>query len=238
MKNMRYMVLAAILGSGAAFAQSSVGSIGGADFVMSSARVVSPTQVAAARGLRDFAARFTGNAGELPQGFPLDVRDLGELRHARIGWGFQVYDVSRAALESGAALEASAQPTGIWRYEVVLHGRPIGLVTLAQAAHGWEVVSVGGIGLVGDINAVVGAYGSAADTQLRYVRVPQATADFIQIKRGAAAQYAPLQAARDTIKTPAAAASLRGTGTVDRGLLDSHELSTRLLQVVAHSAGN
>ena len=68
MKSMRYMLLATILTSGTTFAQSSTGSIGGADFVMSSARMVSPTQIAAARGLRDFAACFAGSAGELPQG--------------------------------------------------------------------------------------------------------------------------------------------------------------------------
>ncbi|WP_426701471.1 hypothetical protein ACPPVV_00170 [Rhodanobacter sp. Col0626] len=238
MKNMRYMLLAAILTSGATFAQSSAGGVGGADFVMSSARAVSPTQAAAARGLSEFAAHFAGNAGELPQGFPLDVRDLGELRNAQIGWGFQVYDVTKAALQSSASLEAIARPTGIWRYEVILHDRPIGLVTLAQASHGWEVVSVSGIGMVGDINAVVGAYGSSAGTQLRYVRVPQATADFIQVKHGAAAaQYAPLQAARDTLRVSAlTTASPNGASTADTGLLDSNALRTQLRQAVARSA--
>lgn len=241
MKNMRYMLLAAVLTSGAVFAQSSAGGIGAADFVMSSARTASPTQLAAARGLSDFAAQFAGQAGELPQGFPLDVRDLGELRNARIGWGFQVYDVTQAALQSSASLETSARPTGIWRYEVILHDRPIGLVTLAQAAHGWDVVSVSGIGLVGDINDVVGAYGSSAGTQLRYVRVPQATADFIQVKRGAAAaQYAPLQAARDTLRVPAARTSavLGVANTADTGLLSGGELRTQLLQAVVRNATN
>ena len=238
MKNMHCMVLAALLGSAASFAQALPVGADGADFVMPSARTASPTQLAAVRGLRDFAARFAGDAGQLPPGFPLDVRDLGQLRHAQIGWGFQVYDLTPAALASGAALEASARATGVWRYEVILHGRPIGLVTLAQASHGWEVVSVGGSGLVGDIDAAVAAYG-AAGTRLRYVRVPQATADFIQVKRGAAAaQYAPLQAARGALGASLRSVAPQRGVAADPRLLGGGELRAQLLHVVARGAAD
>jgi len=231
MKNMHYMVLAAALACGTAFAQAPAAA-GGADFVMASAQSSAPARVAAMRGLHRFAARFAGDAGQLPKGFPLDVRDVGQLRHAQIGWGFQVYDVSRAALMSGADMEADAQPTGIWRYEVVLHGRPIGLLTMARTAGGWSMVSLGGASLVGDIQDVVGAYGGHAATRFRYVRVPQATADFIQVKQGAAAaQYAPLQAARGTLRMQAQAAG-------GSGLLDGNELQSRLRAVLASNPSN
>lgn len=234
MKKMHCMALAMALAGGSAVAQTSAqlpATAGGPDFVMASARRASPAQAAAVRGLRDFAARFAGDAGQLPKGFPLDVRDLGELRHAGLGWGFQVYDVSGAALMSGADLESAARPTGIWRYEVVLHDRPVGLLTLARTAHGWEVVSVGGAGLVEDIETVVAAQGSGVRApQFRYVRVPQATADFIQVKRGAAAaQFAPLRAARGSLKVRA---SVAGTG----GLLDGGELQAQLRQLIARDA--
>lgn len=228
MKNMGYIVLAAVLASGTTFAQTAVNA-GGADFVMSTtaAQRVTPAQRAAVLGLRSFATRFTGEAGTLPQGFPLDVHDVGELRHARIGWGFQIYDVTQAALMSGADMEAAAQPTGIWRYQIILHDRPVGLLTLAKTSHGWEVVSVGGAGLVNDIETVVGAYAGGTHTQFRYVRVPQATADFIQVKQGAApARYAPLQAARGTLQ-------VKPGRTVDTGLLEGDALQTQLRQVIS-----
>lgn len=228
MKNMGYIVLAAVLASGTTFAQTSA-SVGGADFVMSTtaAQRVTPAQRAAVLGLRSFATRFAAEAGTLPQGFPLDVHDVGELRHARLGWGFQIYDVTQAALMSGADLEAAAQPTGIWRYQIILHDRPVGLLTLAKTNHGWEVVSVGGAGLVNDIETVVGAYAGDTRAQFRYVRVPQATADFIQVKRGAApARYAPLQAARGTLQ-------VKPGRTVDTGLLEGDALQTQLRQVIS-----
>lgn len=228
MKNMGYIVLAAVLASGTTFAQTAVNA-GGADFVMSTtaAQRVTPAQRAAVLGLRSFATRFTGEAGTLPQGFPLDVHDVGELRHARIGWGFQIYDVTQVALMSGADMEAAAQPTGIWRYQIILHDRPVGLLTLAKTSQGWEVVSVGGAGLVNDIETVVGAYAGGTHTQFRYVRVPQATADFIQVKQGAApARYAPLQAARGTLQ-------VKPGRTVDTGLLEGDALQTQLRQVIS-----
>lgn len=231
MKNMRYILLAAVLAGGTAFAQAPAGA-GGADFVMASTQSSSPARVAAMRGLHRFAARFAGDAGQLPKGFPLDVRDVGQLRHAQLGWGFQVYDVSRAALMSGADMEADAQPTGIWRYEVVLHGRPIGLLTMARTDAGWSMVSLGGAKLVGDIQDVVGAYGNQAATRFRYVRVPQATADFIQVKHGAAAaQYAPLQAARSALRMQAQAAS-------GSNLLEGSELQSQLRKVLARDTSN
>lgn len=233
MKNLRYILFAAVLTGSSAFAQAPMAA-GGADFVMSSGSVLrlSPAQRAASRGLSTFAARFADQAGQLPKGFPLDVRDVGELRHATIGWGFQVYDVSRTALMSGADLEAAAQPTGIWRYEVILHDRPVGLLTLAKTGNLWQVVSVGGVGLVNDIETVVAAQSGSANTQFRYVRVPQATADFIQVKRGAApAQYAPLHAARGSLK-------VRPGLTTSKDLLEGGVLRTQLRQLLAPTATN
>lgn len=231
MKNISYLMLAAALAGGSAFAQAPTAAAG-ADFVLASGSAqLSSVQKAASIGLRTFAARFAGEAGQRPNGFPLDVRDVGELRHATIGWGFQVYDVSRAAVMSGAGLEA-AKPTGIWRYEVILHDRPVGLLTLAKTGNAWQLVSVGGAGLVNDIETVVAAQRVSADMQFRYVRVPQATADFIQIKRGGApAQYAALNAARGSLKVQAGP-----TGT--KNLLEGAALQTQLRQLLAPNASN
>lgn len=233
MKHLHHLALAAALAAGPTLAQQPV-AVGEADFVAVGAQPTSPLRTAAIRDLHRFAARFAADAGQLPGGFPLDAHDVGQLRHARLGWGFQVYDVSRAALMSGADMEADAQPTGIWRYEVLLHGRPIGLLTMARSHGEWSMVSLGGARLVKDIQDVIGAYGRQGGTQFRYVRVPQATADFIQVKHGAAAaRYAPLQAARGALRMLAQAQAGDGAG-----LLKADALQLHLRQILARDASN
>ena len=173
------------------------------DFVRPAARgTLSPAHAAAVDALQTFAQRVQADAGSLPKGFPFDVQDVSDLAGARIAYGFQVYDAEPASLIAGASLEKSARPTGIWRFAVMLGDRPIGLITMAPAGSGWNAVSMGGAGLVKEVDAVVYAHGGAA--QLHYVRVPQATADFIEVKRaGADASFVPLRAARESLRLDA-----------------------------------
>ncbi|WP_374248959.1 hypothetical protein [Thermomonas sp.] len=184
------------------------------------------------RGLSAFAAQFGKMDDRLPPGFPLALADAGDLHGVRIGWGFQVYDVDAAALASKANLEDVARPTGIWRYEVLAKGRPVGLATVAKTSQGWQVVSFGGTGLARDIHALMVSHGTRADTHLRYVRVPQATADFIAVQRGGApARFAPLQAARDLLQG-------QGHGVPRDGLLDGAVLRAQLRQAVKTNGAN
>lgn len=233
MKNMRYLCLFVAMTSGSVFAQQRL-EVSQADFISPTARMLSASQLAAAQGLRHFAAGFTDQGGKLPPGFPLAVNDVGELRNVKAGWGFQVYDVDPAVLSSNLSLEVSARPTGIWRYAVTLHGRTVGLVTMARSARGWEVVSMGGSKLANDIDGVVGRYGMSAGTQLRYVRVPQATADFIQVKRGMEpAQFAPLQATRRMLSS---SSRLQTRELAGDALLSGNDLKTTLRQTVVRNA--
>lgn len=222
MKYLRYGLLVACMVSGVLFAQQTPPE---RDFATPAGHAPSPVRAAAERALQQWTARF-GEQAAAP-GFPLQVHKPGELGKLRLGWGFQVYDVQPASLAGGASLEDDAQPTGIWRYAILVQGRTVGLLTMARTAQGWQAVSIGGAGLGQDIAAAVAAFGAQPGTRLRYVRVPQATADFIEVKRGhAAARFAPLHAARASLHLAAPAASR---------LLEERDLRPGLRQAVARN---
>lgn len=225
MKRLRCLMLSMLLASQLASAQQ-------VDFtgITGAASRGSEMQVAAARGLVAFAKTFESAGQGLPPGFPLSVRDGSALRHAKIGLGFQVYDVDASALTGKAALEDVARPTGIWRYEVLVQGYPVGLATVAKTAQGWQVVSFGGAGLARDIHDVAMHQAQRAGTRLRYIRVPQATADFIQVQQGTApARFAPLQATRSLLQ-------MQGAALVNGGLLEGNTLRAHLARAAATHA--
>lgn len=195
----RCISLALFLCAGAAFAGPPQPAVE-ADFAAASARVETPARAGAERALRDFAAQWRGQAGTLPQGFPFDVADVGDVARAQVGYGFRVYDTDPAMLLAGASVGDAARATDTWRFGVTLDGRPIGLMTLVQDAGGWQAVSFGGAGLAKEIDAVVDARGGEP---LRYVRVKQATSDFIAVGEGGKARYAPLRAARESLRLAA-----------------------------------
>lgn len=233
MKHLRYILLATALGSAATLAQP--GASAPPSFVVPGTQASGPAHAAAVQALHDFTAGLR-QGQSLPPGFPLAVSDAAQLGQASIGWGFAVNDVEPADLQAGHSLAASAQPIGQWRYAIMLHGSPVGLLTLQHTAGGWEPVSFGGVGLGQEINAVVARYGHAPATRLRYVRVPQATADFIEVSQGTGpARYAPLRAARESLRAsvPALAAGSSSSGA--SALLDEAQFAPGLRQIVART---
>lgn len=142
-----------------------------------------PQNAEADFALREFTAQWKAQAGTLPQGFPFDVPDVADLAGAKVGYGFRVYEADPASLLAGSSLDASLRATGTWRFNVTLEGRPIGLMTLVEDAGGWQAVSFSGA--------------------LRYVRVKQATSDFIAVGEGGKARYTPLRAARESLRLAA-----------------------------------
>lgn len=222
MKPLPYILLAAVLASGPAFAQP--GMQAHADsFALAGQTATAPAHAAAVKALKAFArqtaapssmshhlatpaTRLSHGKTAPPAGFPLAIDSMASLKQARIGWGFAVNDVKPSKLLDGDSLEKAAQPIGQWRFAIMVHGEPVGLVTMARTEAGWQAVSFGGAGLSRDINNLVERYGKQPGTQLRYVRVPQATADFIELTRNATQpQYVPLQAARSSLHLDTAA---------------------------------
>lgn len=216
MKSFHWIPLATLLACGSVFAQPATPA-GTSGFVTAAQADTTPARAAAADALKNLAAHVgaagttaPGTARALeradharhasPPGFPLAVDDTGKLAGATIGWGFAVNDVLPADLAADADLAAAARPTGQWRYAIMLHGKPIGLVTVVDTGDGWQAVSFGAATLSADIDTLVRQRAGDPDMTLRYVRVPQATADFIEVSRhGAPARYVPLQAARASL---------------------------------------
>lgn len=225
MKLLRYTLLVAALAGGPAFAQQGT-VVRTPAFALAGQAVITPAHAAAERALRTFLGSFHDGQA-LPPGFPLALHRLADLKQVKLGWGFAVNDVQPSSVRAHLGLEAGAQPIGQWRYAIMLRDQPVGLLTMEYTPGGWQLASIGGASLSADINALVTRYGAAPGARLRYVRVPQATADFIEVKQGVApVRYAPLHAAR---------ASLHLTAAASENLLDPADLEPRLREAVARN---
>lgn len=172
---------------------------------------------------RDFSQfiqfQVQNHAGSAPQGFPLDVADVQDLKDARIAYGFQVYTIDPADLLTGRReLKAMAKPTGIWRFVVTLNEQPIGLATVEQVNGKWETVAYGATVLARDLDAAMSAYGNADRSNVRVLRIYQAQSDFLEVSsaQNGAARFAPLHSARQSLLM-----QRKATGD---GLLEASEL--------------
>ena len=172
---------------------------------------------------RDFSQfvqfQVQNHAGSAPQGFPLDVADVQDLKDARIAYGFPVYTIDPADLLAGRReLKAMAKPTGIWRFVVTLNEQPIGLATVEQVNGKWETVAYGATVLARDLDAAMSAYGNADRSNVRVLRIYQAQSDFLEVSsaQNGAARFAPLHSARQSL--------LLQRKTTGDGLLEASEL--------------
>lgn len=152
---------------------------------------------AAKRGLAQFAEHQQSlRPGSAPVDFPLDITDVGDLKQATIGHGFEVHTIDPKELLARGDLPSLAKPTGQWRFVVSLRGRPIGLATVERVNGRYETVAYGGSVLAKDVEAAMSAHGNGARSNLRFVRIYQARADLLEVDR---AKFAPLHSARESL---------------------------------------
>lgn len=152
---------------------------------------------AAKRGLVQFAEQQQAiRPGSAPADFPLDITDVGDLRQATIGHGFQVYTIDPKELLTRGDLPSLARPTGEWRFLISLRGKPIGLATVQQVNGRFETVAYGGAVLAKDVDAAANAHGNGARSNLRFIRIYQARSDLLEVDR---AKFAPLHSARESL---------------------------------------
>src|SRR5471030_2200207 len=186
----------------------------------------------AASAARRYFSQFVqyqvqNHAGSAPQGFPLEVADVQDLKDARIAYGFLVYTIDPADLLAGRReMKAMAKPTGVWRFVITLNEQPIGLSTVEQVNGKWETVAYGASVLAKDLDAAMGAYANADRSNVRVLRIYQAQSDFLEVSsaQNGAARYAPLHSARQALL-------LQRKGAGD-GLLDASELLEPLRMAV------
>lgn len=203
----------------------------------------SDASAAATRGLAEFVQnQVQAHAGTLPEGFPLDVADVQDLKDARIAYGFPVYTVDpKDILATRSDFSAMARPTGVWRFLISRDSRPIGLATLEKLNGAWQTTSYGGAGLSKDVDALMQLYGNANRSNLRFIRVFQARSDFLEVASsgGAAPRFAPLQSAREALLLQLHARKAGSTAdNAAGGLLDASQFAESLRAAVKANIAN
>lgn len=166
-------------------------------------------RAAAELGLRNVISDLTRDlkVGSLPADFPFDVNDLSELKNAKLGLSFEVSTIQpQTLLAGGRPMEQMVTGTGIWNFVVSVNNVPVALLELEKSYGKWVVNGVGGAKLAQDVQA--NAQNHSGKEAFRFVRIYQATADFMEVRdSNSKARYVPLIAARETLKMAPAPAT-------------------------------
>lgn len=142
-------------------------------------------------------------AGTLPDGFPFDINDISELKNAKLGMGFEVHTAHpQTLLAGGRPFEQMLMGTGIWNFVVLVDGYPTALLEMEKVHGKWQVNGAGGSKLAQDVHLTTQQ--NAGRNAFRFVRIYQATADFLEVKDiEGKSRFAPLLAARQSLRMPA-----------------------------------
>lgn len=194
----------------------------------------SAQRAAAEAGLATLIARSHARASAFHPNRIFDIAGTQALDGATLGDGFETYLVDPKLLLSGNRLGESLYGSGEWRFIVVLHGKGIGLVTVARVNNAWTMVEAGASQLAGEIASIAAEYPrQTPGAQLRFVRSRQAVADFIQVSRPStetAAEtpvYVPLASARTALFAGAAGPITAGSAMSDVQFDDALRESVR-----------
>lgn len=160
-------------------------------------------------GLANLIKRWSASASIGRPNRIFDIADDRDLQRATIGDGFEMYLVDPKMLLSGKRLDQSVYGSGEWRFVIMANGKGIGLITVALMHGKWTVVEVGASGLAGEIASISERYAQQAPgARLRFLRSPQAVADFIEVVAPSVAPssgaplfpvYIPLASARSSL---------------------------------------
>lgn len=152
---------------------------------------------AAQRDLAQFSAHHSKRQGPSAE-FPLQVNNLQELKLARIAYGFPVHTIDPADLLAGrSTMRAMAKPVSQWRFVITIGARPVGMATVEKVNGRMETVSYGAAVLAKDLDLAARQYGNADRTNLRFLRIYQARADFLEVASAdGRGRFAPLLSAR------------------------------------------
>ena len=181
---------------------------------------------AAERGLATLAKRLPASASAAGTNRIFDIDDRG-LANAKIGDGFETYLVDPKKLLADKRLGQSLYGSGEWRFVVVANGRGIGLITVALMNGKWVMVEAGASELASEIVSVAARYAQQQPgARLRFVRSPQAVADFLEVSDPSGADavnapvYVPLASARAML-APAQAGSVPPGAALSDAQLDN-----------------
>lgn len=117
----------------------------------------------------------------------------------QLGYGFPEYTVApeRLLADNGESLWEKTTPTGAWRFVILKDGQPIALLTVDKLDGLWQAVNIGALQLANEVQSVVTTWPEENGFQYRFIRIFQAKADFMAVKKETEEpRYAPLIAAR------------------------------------------
>lgn len=187
-------------------------------------RAMADAMSVAQRDLAQFAAHQLKTRGKgAPADFPLDVRDLQELKDATIAYGFAMHTIDPSDLIAGrSTMQRMAKPINQWRFVITLHNRPIGMATVERNGGRYETVSYGAAVLAKDVDALAATHGNADKSNLRFVRIFQARSDLLEVVTSdGRARFAPMHSARESLMLQQRASK---DGMRSDGLLDDADL--------------
>ena len=142
---------------------------------------------------------FTALNGDSMDDCVFNVSSREELDHAVVGFGFRMYSVNPKFLRDpgNRLLSRMVEPTPTWRFVVLSKTKPIGLITVNLVNGQWQAVGAGAAELAAEVNMVRKAWPARDGFDFRFVRVYQATADFIEVSHKQNMMgYVPMKAAR------------------------------------------
>lgn len=168
----------------------------------SAAKEPAGLRTAATIGLRNLISEISKDLknGDLPEGFPFEVNDISELKNATLGLGFEIYSAHpQTLLAGGRPFDQMLIGTGVWNFVVLVDKNPVALLELEKVNGKWQVNGAGAAKLAQDV--YVSTQNHAGKDAFRFVRIYQATADFMEVKdMEGRARFAPLLAARQSLR--------------------------------------
>jgi hypothetical protein len=135
-----------------------------------------------------------------------NVGDFGfasyeEANSATLGEGFQIFTVSPDNLlnniQGSQDLNSMAVPTTLWRFLIKTLDKAAAIITVDLVNNQWTPVSIGASGMAAQLNSFLGAWPASQGYQYRWIRVYQATADFIELfQKDQTIGFVPLNSGR------------------------------------------
>jgi hypothetical protein len=152
---------------------------------------------AAVGGAAEYGFRSLLEAIPLPEISNFNFADKDEIKSATLGEGFRVFTIPPELIVNynpGLAIEDMVMPTPIWFFPVLVSGEARALITVDLLDGQYQAVSLGGRGVAKEWAAASAKWPASAGYQNTFVRIYQATADFILVSNAVGTKMAPLQA--------------------------------------------
>ncbi len=131
--------------------------------------------------------------------------DPSELALAELGDPFRVYTIPPEAIldyTPGTSIGKIVSPTSLLLFPVISRGETRTLLMVDEVAGEWKAVGIGSSGLAKQWEGVIAAWPSAKGYEHTFIRIFQATADFVLLSRDQETKMIPLESGRVSLGLP------------------------------------